>query len=135
MTNGHRVCWVHSLCKNIQLEFHEGRPIIQDPRGAGYSQGDDTWLRSGYFLKWRQGGGIQQDESEVSLIIFGASLNLKGLFEDLAFQPAWEGTLTDPMNLFIVALDDLFTQINETIFKVREVVRSVEQVCSLNPMG
>lgn len=39
------------------------------------------------------------------------------------------------MNLFIVALDGLFTQIDETIFKVLEVVRPVEQVCSLNPMG
>lgn len=124
------------MCKNIQLDYdHEGRPFIQDPRGANYSQGDGTWLRSGYFLECRQCGGNQQDESEVSLIVFGASPNLRDLFEDLTFQPAWEGTLTDSMNLFVIVLDGMFTQINETTFKVLELVRSVEQVCSLYPMS
>ena len=121
------------MCKSIQLEYGSDRqPLIRDPRGVGLSQSDDTWLRSGCFLKWRHQGANSTDESEVSLVIFGPSPILIDLFEDLALKPAWDGTLTDPLNLLVVVLDSMFIQISDTINKLLKVVRAVEQVSKLD---
>lgn len=120
------------MCKNIELDFDKyDVPSIRDPRdssGTPMSQGDGTWQRSGYFMRWREslisGGG----DGMVDLVIFSASGSLRTNLESLVPRPDWEQALTDPFCLLIVVLDDIFRQVDTTISKVLVVFGVMENV-------
>ena len=127
------VCWLHTLCKNIELVPEEdAHPRIKDPRdrppGPSSSQADGTWTKSGYFMRWKQPPTDRKGDKMVELIILSPSRSLQANMDRLLTRPDWEQTLVDPFNLLILVLDDLFQQVNTAINNVSTVFRHIEQV-------
>ncbi|KAL8753790.1 MAG: hypothetical protein Q9184_005316 [Pyrenodesmia sp. 2 TL-2023] len=125
------VCWAHTLSKNIELHFDEnGIPFIRDPRGSRQNHGDWTWLRSGYFLRWKNPMADGLHNTEVTLIVFSASFDLKEHLQQLLSRPDWRQGLMDPFGLLVIVAENLFLEISEAINKVLCVLRYTENVCS-----
>ncbi|KAL9591845.1 MAG: hypothetical protein Q9179_007314 [Wetmoreana sp. 5 TL-2023] len=123
------VCWAHTLCKNIELHFDEtGSPYIRDPRGSRHNHGDWTWLRSGYFLKWKNPGADGLKNSEVTLIIFSATPDLKEHLQQLVSRQDWRQAVMDPFILLVIVAENLFLEISTTINKVLCVLRHTENL-------
>ena len=87
-----------------------------------------TWLRSGYFLRWRPPSSPTDRASEAVLIVFSASDALKLKFQALASGSEWERALVDPFSLFVVVAEDIFLEISTTIYNLLSVVRQSENV-------
>ncbi|KAL8790890.1 MAG: hypothetical protein Q9213_000315 [Squamulea squamosa] len=112
----------HELAQGV-----DGKPSIQDPPGSQPSQEeDDTWLKSGVFLRWKQSTNDKDDASEVDMIIFNPTVSLQKNLESLVKHPDWRQALEDPYCLLVVVLDSLFKQVDAAICKVHTVLRSVE---------
>ena len=124
--------WLHSLCKNIDLERDSrNRPRIYD-LGMGskqYSQGNYSWLRSGFFMRQENAPVKSPSTSSVTLIIFSASSRLQGVFAGLADHHAWQDVLEDPFSLFSIVLEDLSLEVEGSVYKVLDVLRYIEGVC------
>ena len=132
--DGHRVCWAHFLCKNINLNFDEnGNPFIQDPRGTRQNQGDWTWLRSGYFLRWDKPFAETLSDSNVTLIIFSPTHELRVHLQELASRPDWRQGLMDPFSLLVIVAENIFLETSMTINKVLKVLRFTERVSKEDP--
>lgn len=128
--DSHKVCWAHSLCKNIELHLDEnGNPFIRDPRDTRQNHGDWTWLRSGYFLRWRQPFADTLSDSNVTLIIFSPTLDLKVHLQELTSRPDWRQDLMDPFSLLVIVAERIFFETSVTINKVLKVLRFTEHVC------
>lgn len=137
-SDSHRVCWAHTLCKNIQLHWNENDiPFIRDPRGGTRQNHEDlTWLRSGYFLRWKRPFADALADSDVTLIIFSPMPDLKMHLQELTSRPDWRQGLMDPFSLLVIVAENIFLETSVTINKVLKVLTSTEQVCdSNNPKG
>ncbi|KAL8799479.1 MAG: hypothetical protein Q9200_007526 [Gallowayella weberi] len=62
------------------------------------------------------------------MVIFSTHSSMQRSFEKLVPNPGWGQALQDPFCLLITVLDDLFRQVDTTIWKVLIVLRSVENV-------
>lgn len=62
------------------------------------------------------------------MVIFSSNHSLQRSFENLVPHPDWNQALQDPFCLLVTVLDDLFRQVDTTIWKVLIVLRSVEHV-------
>ncbi|KAL8725740.1 MAG: hypothetical protein Q9181_006299 [Wetmoreana brouardii] len=126
------VCWLHTLCKNVELRQDEhGALVIQDPRGPPYSklsQDDGTWFRSGIFLRWKRPSSGASEDSAVDLIIFSPPPSLRQNLERLVTRSDWVQALEDPFCLLVVILDDLFRQLETTIGRVLAILRMIERM-------
>ena len=123
------VCWAHSLCKNIELRFEkDGTPFIQDPRGTRQNQGDWTWLRSGYFLRWKQPFADALYESDVALVIFSPTHSLRAHLQELCPRPDWRQGVMDPFGLLVIVAENIFLETSSTINKVLRVLSYMEEV-------
>ncbi|KAL9120422.1 MAG: hypothetical protein Q9187_003024, partial [Circinaria calcarea] len=101
---------------NIELDQQQGAGWrIRDPRPdkATLSQGDWTWLRSGYFLQWRTPTTTDPNDGSVVITIFSAPSSLRKSFEHLLPRSNWEQAILDPFNLLVVVLDNMFDQVDE----------------------
>jgi hypothetical protein len=122
--------WFHYLCKNITLRHQaDGASWIADPRQGQdvprLRQADWTWVRSGYFLRWR---AKPNSNTEVTLICFEAASDLKQRFRHLKLPESCENALNDPWSLFVVVLDELFLQMSRTVWDVSHVFGDIEMV-------
>lgn len=118
------------MFKNIELHSDEnGRPIIRDPRGTRQNHGDWTWLRSGYFLRWRKPFAESLCNSSATLIIFSSTLDLEVHLQELATKPDWRQGVMDPFSLLVVVAENIFLEASKTIDKVLKVLRYTEHVC------
>ena len=95
-------------------------------RGRGLSQGDWTWIRSGFYLRWNECDDLKK--AAVTLIVFSASPGLRARFERLRNSPEWEVALIDPFSLYVIILDELWLQAESIANKVREVFGNMERV-------
>ncbi|KAL8725563.1 MAG: hypothetical protein Q9181_006371, partial [Wetmoreana brouardii] len=112
------ICWAHTLCKHIELHFDDnGFPFIRDPRGSRQNHGDWTWLRSGYFLRWKNPGAEALQDTEVTFIIFSATPDLKMHLQQLVSRPDWRQGVMDPFGLLVIVAENLFLEISMTINK------------------
>ena len=125
------VCWAHSLCKNIELHLDEvGRPFIRDPRGSRQNNGDWTWRRTGFFLRWRKPCFGTLQDSNATLIVFSPSADFRAHMEELATRPDWRQGVMDPFCLLVIFAETIFLETTLTINKVLRVLSFTEQVCS-----
>ena len=126
------MCWFHSLCKNIDLERDtSGRPRIYDPVVGSkkqHSQGNQSWLRCGVFLKQQNSSASFPSTSSVTLVIFSASGRLQRVFASLQDHPGWQDVLEDPFGLFSIILEEFYLGLDESIDKVRQVLGFIERV-------
>ncbi|KAL8697035.1 MAG: hypothetical protein Q9224_002499, partial [Gallowayella concinna] len=122
-----QVCWAHTLLKNIELHFDAaGVPFIQDPRSERRNHGDWTWLRSGYFLQWRNPYSSRLQDCNVTFIIFSATPELTAHLQNLATRPDWRQALMDPFTLFVITAENIFLEASSTINKVLTVLGYIE---------
>lgn len=123
-----------------QLYVKDHRPIqqrspkdLRDPQANAWYLAQHhfnvTWLRSGYFLRWRPPSAEGDRASEALLIVFSASDELKLNFESLAARSEWEQVFHDPFSLLVVIAEDVFLEVSTTIYKLLSVVREKENVC------
>lgn len=92
------------------------------------SQDDGTWLRSGYFLRWKQPHSASGGDGMVEFVIFSPSPSLKANLTSLVPSPDWEETLIDPFCLLSIVLEDMFRQVDAAISGVLQVFRPIERV-------
>ncbi|KAL8924254.1 MAG: hypothetical protein Q9172_002767 [Xanthocarpia lactea] len=86
-------------------------------------------VRSGIFLRWKQPAAAGNDNAgEADMIIFCASYSLRQNLESLIKRHDWQQALGDPFCFFAVILDNLFKQLDEAIWNIHRVLRSVEHV-------
>ena len=100
-------------------------PRIADPRGTTLSQGDWTWIRTGYWLRW---GNPKSDDATATLIVFSAPTQLQNRLESLSTHSGWKEVLIDPFSLFVIILDELFLQAHGIVNKVIRVLEPIEGV-------
>ncbi|KAL8797076.1 MAG: hypothetical protein Q9182_007268 [Xanthomendoza sp. 2 TL-2023] len=98
------------------------------PRGTQRKTEEGTWLRSGIFFRWKQRGYAPNEDDKVDMVIISTHASMQRSFERLVPNPGWGQALQDPFCLLITVLDDLFRQVDTTIWKVLIVLRSVENV-------
>ena len=132
--NGHKVYWAHFLCKNINLKVDEnGNPFIQDPRGTRQNQGDWTWLRSSYFLRWDKPFAPTLSDSKVTLIVFSPTHQLRMHLQELSSRPDWRQGLMDPFSLLVIVAENIFLDTSMTISKLLKVLSFTERVSKEGP--
>ena len=120
--------WFHYLCKNITIKRSaNGGTWISDPRPRApqLKQGDWTWIRSGYFLRWILNSSRNL---EVTLVCFGASSSLERRLQQLAPLSILNSVVHDPYSLFVLILNDLSLQMDNTVWDVSEVFGDIELV-------
>jgi hypothetical protein len=118
----------HYLCKNITISRDaDGKTWIAEPiPGAPQvEQGDSSWIRSGYFLRWAVDSN---SDPEVTLICFEGSGYIKERFEHIPPSLILSSVVLDPYSLFAIILDDLSLQMDNTVWKLLEVFRPIELV-------
>lgn len=126
------VCWTHSLSKNIELHFDpNGDPFIEDRRGTRQKHGDWSWLRSGYFLRWKHPFATNLSDAEVALVIFSPTNGLKIHLQKLGSRPDWRQGVMDPFGLLVIVAEEVFVEMSATINKVLTVLRYTERVCTV----
>ncbi|KAL8810718.1 MAG: hypothetical protein Q9223_007698, partial [Gallowayella weberi] len=79
-------------------------------------------------ITWKQGRYALNEDGKVDMVIFSTHSSMQRSFEKLVPNPGWGQALQDPFCLLITVLDDLFRQVDTTIWKVLIVLRSVENV-------
>jgi len=89
------------------------------------SQADFSWFRSGFFLNSQRVPGA---EATVTLICFGAPLEIERRFKVLALNLAWEKVLQDPFVLFYIIFDELYLQLDSVVWKLGKVFGGMEFV-------
>lgn len=89
------------------------------------SQADFSWFRSGFFLNSQRVPGA---EATVTLICFGAPLEIERRFKVLTLNLAWEKALRDPFVLFYIIFDELYLQLDSVAWKLSEIFGSMETV-------
>ena len=126
--------WFHVLGKNISVvKDGFGDPIIHDRLHLfqdHLSQSDNGWNRAGFFLTWKQA----LDESvvtETTLICFGAPLSLIQRFENVRLSKDRNKNLQDPYDVIVVVLNDLFLQLDNTLWNLSSVYRLQEAVSKI----
>ncbi|KIN06864.1 hypothetical protein OIDMADRAFT_68277, partial [Oidiodendron maius Zn] len=124
--------WFHSLCKNINIEKDKNwQPKIKNPVSIPYqnakelSQADFSWLRSGFFLNLQRG---PDTKTTVTLICFGAPLEIERRFKNLTLNLARDEVLQDPFILFYIIFDELYLQLDSIAWKLGEVFGNMETV-------
>jgi hypothetical protein len=109
--------------------------VIRDrsPFNNFLSQSDQGWNRAGFFLTWTpsSSSSVQPVDFRVTLICFGAPSSLIQRFERLASHPKWKDVLSDPYGLFVIVLNDLFLQVDGTLWGLSSVFRGMELVSKL----
>ncbi|KFY83638.1 hypothetical protein V498_07911 [Pseudogymnoascus sp. VKM F-4517 (FW-2822)] len=130
-SNNWNCSWFHFLCKNVTVRLFEGLdPQIVNPHhdSLPQSQADWSWIRAGFFLKWLPSQGPNSsNQSCVTLICFGASIQLQQRFERLASNSAWRDAVSDPYNLFVIILDELFLQMDGIVWNLSDTFRAIEE--------
>ncbi|KAJ5760679.1 hypothetical protein N7520_007835 [Penicillium odoratum] len=118
--------WFHYLCKNVTVahDFH-GKAAISDPRPGAMrlEHGDSTWIRSGYFIRWKL--NLNHDP-EVTLLCFGASHCLKERLQQIPTSSIPNSLALDPYSLFAIILEELSLQMDNTVWDVMDVFRDIE---------
>lgn len=94
--------------------------------------GDGTWLRSGYFLRWRRPFAKALHETDVTLIIFSSTTRLRMHFEELSSRPDWRQGVMDPFSLLTIIAENIFFETSVTIDKVWRVLGFMEHVGHLD---
>ena len=110
-----------------------GDPKIHDrsnPFQDNLSQSDNGWNRAGFFLTWKQALDASV-VTELTLICFGAPLSLIERFENMRLSKGRNSTLQDPYGVLLVVLNDLFLQIDNTLWDLSFVYRSQEVVSQI----
>ena len=75
------------------------------------SQGNWSWLKRGYFLKWNPETAPGRNDGNVVLAVFNAPFQLHVDFERLLRRPNWEETLNDPFNLLVLVLQNFHKEV------------------------
>ena len=122
--------WFHFLSKDIGVaEDQNGIPLIRDrsPLQSPLSQSDYGWSRAGFFLTWTSATDCSASSS-LTLICFGAQPSLVRRFESMKLPTDWKGSSIDPYSLFAVVLNDLFLQVDGTLWSLASVFRHIELV-------
>ena len=123
------------MCKDLTLTYTpRSAPCVPDPlayssdpgEDATLSQGDWSWLRSSFFLQWDD--RASRDTSNVTFVIFSPSLEL-----DQRLQQIWQSgrqgpILEDPFSLYVIALDELWSQAENVLRTAQVVFGHVESV-------
>jgi hypothetical protein len=120
--------WFHFLCKNISVQTNlagETRIVDPLPRSETSSQSDATWIKGGFYLTWGPGRG---NETCTTLICFGAHFDLTQRFGYLASHPSWVDAVNSPFNLFLIVLDELFLVLDNKVWDLSDVFRTMEMV-------
>jgi hypothetical protein len=128
MNFGRIVSWFHVLCKNITIETNranETRIVDPMPHPQALSQSDTTWIKAGFFLTWGLGRG---NEVCTTLVCFGAHLDLERRFEHLGSHRSWLDAVNSPFNLFLIVLDELFLVLDNKVWDLSDVFRTMEMV-------
>ena len=126
--------WAHTMMKTLRLvKDDRGRPYISDSQPTQYRkeqdlfpQKDSTWLPSAFYLKWQRAGNGDDNPAQVVLLGFNVPPVTKRRLYKLLRQPEWEGTLGDPLNLFVVILETLFLHIRQMAGNLMNAYRHVE---------
>ena len=122
--------WFHFLGQATNVTKDErGVPIIRDnsPLQSPLSQSHYGWNRAGFFLTWTSASNESASPS-INLICFGALPSLVRRFETMKLPAEWQRSPLDPYSLFLVVLNDLFLQMDETLWSLASVFRQVELV-------
>jgi hypothetical protein len=93
------------------------------------SQSEGTWIKQAYFLC---SGPCRGTEDSVTLICFGAHPALEQRFEYLRLHPSWIECVKSPLTLFVIVLDELFHVLDNQVWKLLDVFRTMEMVRILN---
>jgi hypothetical protein len=120
--------WFHFLCKWINVERNaKGEKWIVDASDfrTTQSQADGSWIRGGFTFRWTTDHG---SSPRVTLICFGASRSVVQRFERLASHSLWRHAVTDPYNLFVIIINDLFLQVDGLVWSLSGVFRTLEAV-------
>ncbi|KAL4914969.1 hypothetical protein BDW62DRAFT_133890 [Aspergillus aurantiobrunneus] len=122
--DGYRCCWFNYLCKNITVAEVPGcEPVIADPRPGQYKRHSDyTWVRAGFFLRWR----IESKGSpDVTLLCFGGHM-VRDRFLSLSYDAVKNGVIRDPLSLFVLVLHELSAQMDSTVWDLSRVFGTIE---------
>lgn len=95
--------WFHYLCKMIR------RDINYD------------WYKYGFFLR-------QDPEGHVTLVCFGTSPAVKNRLQDFINAGAWAAVEHEPLVLFDLVLDGLYTEVDMTVWELLDDIRRLERV-------
>ncbi|MCJ1470845.1 hypothetical protein MMC07_009492 [Pseudocyphellaria aurata] len=118
--------FAEDACEIDVLDWPPGAsPYIEDLRGTNLSQGDWTWIRSAFYLRWKTCDNFQK--AAVTLIVFSASPELRERLGRLHVNPDWEVTLVDPYSLYVIVLDEIWLQAESITNGVRQVFGFMER--------
>lgn len=126
---GDEGAWFHYLCKNVTLNRENGNVKIYDPvpgqKFPPLAQGDSSWIRSGYFLRW---SNDHSSDSEVTLVCFESLLQLKLRFQNMQASSVGNSIARDPYSLFAIIFEQLADQMDATVWDLMDVFRPIELV-------
>jgi hypothetical protein len=119
--------WFHFLCKNIPLARENGQYQIFDSRFHGngarlLSNQDHSWLRSAFMLK--------MEEKCVNLWCFRTPGTLEQRLDSITDSVIWEKAFEDPYTLLVLVLDELISEIHQSIQNLSTVFGAMEYVYS-----
>lgn len=120
--------WFHYLCKNVTIaEDSDGKSSISDPRQnePKLEHSDSTWIRSGYFLHWAEDSN---SDPEVTLLCFESSPYLKERLRQIPPTSISTSVALDPYSLFVIVMEELSLQMDDTVWEVMDIFRNVELV-------
>lgn len=90
-------------------------------------QSDYSWNRSGFFLK---GQPRHNNRPALTLICFGASLEVQRRLSSIDVTSSLEIIAADPIILFDVIFDELYLQVDNMAWKVQGIFGKMEYVSS-----
>lgn len=116
------------MCKNVTIaEDSDGKSSISDPRQdePKLEHSDSTWIRSGYFLRWAEDSSRGP---EVTLLCFESSPFLKERLQQISPTSISTTVALDPYSLFVIVMEELSLQIDDTVWGAVNIFRDVELV-------
>ncbi|KAK0719312.1 hypothetical protein B0H67DRAFT_642677 [Lasiosphaeris hirsuta] len=113
--------WFHFLCKKIELRRNESGRLVIHGDNASLPGADYRWHRSAFFLRKNRDG-------DVTMVCFGASESstVRQRLADFIGAGSWEDVGSEPLVLFDLVLEALYSDVDQTVWRLNDVIGPLE---------